>query len=192
MRRTVSVALLACAVATSACAFPPAVDASRVVTTLDGARFEPAVVAPGAVRVLVFTTTECPIANSYAPRLVELADGWRDRDVEIVLVHVDPTTTAASLRAHSADYALPFPIVHDREQRLCAKLGVDVTPECAVFSREGLAYLGRIDDRWRGRGQDSQTASSHELRDVVDALLRGETPKVARATAVGCRLPTSP
>lgn len=192
MRRSYSLALLACAAATSACAFPPAVDANRAWTTIDGARFVPTVIAPGAVRVLVFTTTECPIANSYAPRLVELADMWRNRDVEIVLVHVDPDATNESLRQHAADYALPFVIVHDREQRLCAQLGVEVTPECAVMVRHGLAYLGRIDDRWRGRGKDSQSASTHDLRDTVDALLRGETPNVTRTEPVGCRLPTAP
>jgi thiol-disulfide isomerase/thioredoxin len=191
-RRLAGCTWSALALCLTACAFPPAVDSSRSWTTIDGARFEPTVIAPGAVRVLVFTTTECPIANSYAPRLVELADMWRNRDVEIVLVHVDPDATNESLRQHAADYALPFVIVHDREQRLCAQLGVEVTPECAVMVRHGLAYLGRIDDRWRGRGKDSQSASTHDLRDAVDALLRGETPNVARTEPVGCRLPTAP
>lgn len=190
-RRSASTAGAVLGLLLSACVFPPAVDPSRGSTTIDGSRFEPGVVAPGAVRVLVFTSTECPIANSYAPRLLELAARWRGSDVEIVLVHVEPDANAVDLRRHATDYALPFPIVHDREQRLCAPFGIEVTPQCVVLVRDGLAYLGRIDDRWRGRGQDSQTASTHDLRDAVDALLQGRPPAVARTEAVGCRLPTA-
>ena len=88
MRRVARSAVLGLAVAAAGCAFPPALDESRAVATIDGARFDPVAVAPGAVRVFVFVSTECPIANSYAPRLCELAQGWNGRDVEFVGVQV--------------------------------------------------------------------------------------------------------
>ena len=187
------VAAMACiAVLVQACAFPPSIAESRAWSTTRGARFEAEVVAPGAVRVLVFTTTDCPIANSYAPLLVALDRDWRAHDVEIVLVHVDADATAASVHAHASDYALPFPIVLDAKQELAMRYGVTTTPEVAVLTRDGMQYRGRIDDRWRGRGIDSQTAESHDLKNAVDALLAGELPAVARTEPVGCRLPALP
>ncbi len=178
--------------ALAGCAFPPALDESRAVTTIDGAQFDPLAVAPGAVRVLVAVSTECPIANSYAPRLCELANGWNGRDVEFVLVHVESDASTEALRTHAREHALPFPIVHDRSHALVRQLGIEVTPEVAVLARGGLVYRGRIDDRWRGRGQDSQEAGVHDLRDVVDALLRGEIAPFRATEATGCRLPTVP
>jgi len=187
------IAAIACvALLTHACAFPPAIAPSRAWSTTNGARFVPEVVGPGAVRVLVFTTTDCPIANSYAPRLVELACEWQSSDVEIVLVHVDADATAASVSAHASDYALPFPIVLDTQQQLVMRYGVTTTPEVVVLTRDGMRYRGRIDDRWRGRGIDSQTAESHDLKDAVNALLRAEIPAVPRTEPVGCRLPALP
>jgi hypothetical protein len=192
MRRVARSAVLGLAVATAACAFPPALDESRAVATLDGAKFDPVAVAPGAVRVFVFVSTECPIANSYAPRLCELAQGWNGRDVEFVLVHVDPEVTEQSLRSHARDYALPFAIVHDRTHSLARALGITTTPEVAVVARSGLVYRGRLDDRWGGRGQDGQQANVHDLRDVVDGVLRGESQPFRATEPVGCRLPAQP
>lgn len=185
-------AALFLAIASSGCAFPPSLDEARAVATIDGAKFDPLAVAPGAVRVFVFVSTECPIANSYAPRLCELAQGWRGRDVEIVLAHVEPDASDEALRLHAREYALPFAIVRDCQHTLANRFGVTRTPEVAVVARSGLVYRGRIDDRWGARGQDGQQALVHDLRDVVDALLRGEDMTLRTTESAGCRLPSLP
>lgn len=178
---------LALALFAPGCAFAPAHDASW--RTLDGAFLDPFAVPPGAVRVLVFTTRDCPIANSYAPRLVELAREFEPHAVEWLLVHVDPDVDAQAARAHARDYALPFPILLDGNQDLARACSVTRTPEVAVWTRAGLAYCGRIDDRWRGYGQDGQVATQEDLRMALAAIARGEAPPVARVDGPGCLLP---
>lgn len=192
MRRVARLAVLGLAIAAAGCAFPPALDESRAVATIDGAKFDSLAVAPGAVRVFVFVSTECPIANSYAPRLRELAQGWNGRDVEFVLAHVEAEVSEQAMRGHARDYELPFAIVHDRSHSLARRFGITTTPEVAVVARSGLVYRGRIDDRWAARGQDGQQANVHDLRDVVDAALRGETLTFRATEPVGCRLPAQP
>lgn len=171
----------------AACAFAPAHRASF--RTLDGAAIDPFAVPPGAVRVLVFTTVDCPIANGYAPRLVELAREFEPQSVEWLLVHVDPDVDAEAARTHARTYSLPFPILLDGRQDLARACSVARTPEVAVWTRDGLAYCGRIDDRWRGYGKDGQVATQHDLRDALRAATEGHAPRLARVEGPGCLLP---
>lgn len=179
--------LLGFALLGGACAFAPAHGASW--TTVDGARLDPLAVPPGSVRVLVFTTPECPIANSYAPRLVQLAREFDGASVEWLLVHVDPDVDTERARAHAKEYALPFPVVLDPAQRLAHAAGAQRTPEAAVFTSQGLVYCGRIDDRWQGYGKDGQVATQEDLRRALAAIQRGEPPAHARVDGPGCLLP---
>lgn len=157
---------------------------------VDDPAADPLAVPPGRIHVLVFTTVDCPIANATAPQLAALAESWRSAPVTIFLVHVDPDVTADAAAAHAADHGLAgLTILLDPEHRLTRRVGATRTPEAAVLTAQGLQYLGRIDDRWRGLGQDSQTAEHEDLRAAVADLCAGRPVAVPRTTAVGCLLP---
>lgn len=168
--------------------FAGCVAAPTTALDLDGQAHTPLGVAPGHVHVLFFVSQECPIANSYAPRIAELAAGW-PAAVRTFVVHVDPDLTVAAVAAHARDYALPAPILLDPTHALATALGITHTPEAAVLTNGGLAYRGRIDDRWSDLGAKSQEPATHELRDAVVALLAGHPIATPRTEPVGCLLP---
>ncbi|MBK8101372.1 MAG: redoxin domain-containing protein [Planctomycetes bacterium] len=162
--------------------------APTILPDLDGRAQAPLTVAAGQLHVLFFVSQECPIANSYAPRIAELAAGWPGA-VRTFVVHVDPDLTVAAATAHARDYALPAPILLDPAQSLATALGITHTPEVAVLTTGGLAYRGRIDDRWGDLGEKSQEPETHDLRDAVAALLADRTIATPRTEPVGCLLP---
>lgn len=164
--------------------------AGVAVRTSEGASVRPLAVPAGRIHVLVFTTTDCPIANAYAPRIAELAAGWRGSEVRPFLVHVDPDATAESVRQHARDYGLDLPLLLDPRHELATAVGATRTPEACVCTADGVQYLGRIDDRWRGLGQDGQSAQHHDLADAVADLRAGRTVRMPRTEAVGCLLPS--
>ena len=159
------------------------------VVDLDGAPHEPLAVGDGAVHVLVFTSHECPIANSYVPTLRELATSWNGTAVRLFVNHVDPDLTAEAARSHARDYGLPGTIVLDPHQHLAHAVGATKTPEAVVLTRSGMVYRGRIDDQWSALGSRAQAATSHDLRDAVEAALAGRPAAVASTPVVGCLLP---
>lgn len=140
------------------------------------------------VTVLLFVSTHCPISNRYAPTIGALARSWTDRGVHPWLVYPDPDDEPAAIRAHQAEFALDLPALRDPGHLLVARAGARVTPEVAVFGPGAAtpAYHGRIDDRVQGFGKIRPEASVHELRDAVDAMLRGEAPRPAQGPAFGC------
>ncbi len=143
----------------------------------------------GRVRVLVFTSHECPIANAYAPTLRSLAARFQSEPVDWFLVHVDPDLAPSAAAAHASAYEIPFRICVEPDQASARALGIERTPEAAVLTAAGPAYVGRIDDQWLALGSRQPTASAHDLADAVADALAGRSPAVARRPAVGCLLP---
>lgn len=138
--------------------------------------------------VLVFVTSTCPLSNRYVPSMRALFAGWLDQGVSPWLVYPDPDDDAAVIAAHQREYNLRLPTLRDPEHAVVALVGARVTPEAAVFvAGEAVpVYRGRIDDRVTELGKMRPEASTHELREAVAAVVRGERPPVATQPAIGC------
>ena len=84
--------VLGLTLATLACAAPaqPTGAAPDGVLDLEGRAVDP-LDAPGATAVvLIFTRTDCPISNRYAPEVRRLYERFHDRGVRFWLVYPDP------------------------------------------------------------------------------------------------------
>lgn len=181
--------------------FPVAVAALRLAAAplqihdLDGRPVDVLAGTGVAAVVLVFAGVDCPISNRYAPELGRLDAEYAPRGVAFYLVYVDAGLDAEAARRHTTDFAIRFPALIDREHRLVAHTGVEVTPEAAVLGADGrVLYRGRIDDRWADFGQRRPQATRHDLRDALEAILAGRPAPVPGGRAVGCYIepPTAP
>ena len=158
-----------------------------VFPTADGAYADP---LAGGAAVLVFTTTDCPIANAYVPELNRIAAEYGPRGVRLTLVQVDPDLTAEDAAGHAADYRIAARVLLDPGHRLVSAAGATHTPEAAVYDAAGrLRYRGRIDDRFAALGDRRAVAGDRTLRDALDAVLGGGEVPAERTDVVGCRIP---
>jgi thiol-disulfide isomerase/thioredoxin len=140
--------------------------------------------------VLVFTTTDCPISNRYAPEIKRLAKAFKARGVEFLLVYPVPTDTPAIIRKHQTEFAYDLSFTRDPKQALVKFSGVTVTPEVAVVNRRGkIVYRGRIDDRYVDFGKERLVVTTHDLEDGLNAVVNGKPVRAAETQAVGCYLP---
>jgi peroxiredoxin len=163
------------------------------VRDLDGKDQTPLAVTDATAHVLFFLTTDCPIANSYAPEIGALLKDFADRPVRFYAVHVDPHLTPDEARKHAREYGLTLPVLLDAKHQLVAATGATRTPEAAVILKDGtVAYRGRIDDRYPGLGKKRQTPNQRDLRDALTAVLAGKPVAVPRTAAVGCSVPDLP
>ena len=159
-------------------------------TTLKGKGIKPLVPGPAGVSVVIFITTDCPIANAYVPEINRIHDTYSKKGVRITLVHVDPDLTVAGAKAHAEDYALKPEIVIDPTHKLVAATRATITPEAAVIGKKGdRIYLGRINNRYTGFGDRRNTVTDHNLRDAIDAALAGKTVAKPKVEALGCFIP---
>ena len=75
-----------------------------------------------------------------------------------------------------------FPYLHDATQGVARAYGAERTPEVFVFDKHGvLRYHGAIDDNY----DNPSAVKEVYLRSALDAVLAGQTPKIAQTQPAG-------
>lgn len=166
---------------------PASSDGQRILD-LEGRLVDP-FQTPSGMRAIVFlfTTTDCPIANRYAPDITRLHDQFAPQGVLFRLVYPNPADSAAAIRDHRRAFRYPMEALRDPRHDLVRLAKATVTPEAAVFDpSRRLLYRGRIDDRYLQLGIDRQTATRRDLEAALTATLAGKPVAEAITRAVGC------
>ncbi len=178
---------LVCALSAPA---PAAAPGPSKVVDLDGRAVEVLPARGSGPTVLVFTRTDCPISNRYAPTLRRLHDRFAPRGAAFWLVYADATEPVDAIRRHGRDFGFGFRAVRDPEHALVALTGATVTPEAAVFVAEAdgprMVYRGRIDDRAVEVGKTRPRPTTRDLEQVLASLAAGGTVAPRTTPAVGC------
>jgi peroxiredoxin len=139
--------------------------------------------------VLVFVTTDCPIANSYQPLLAKLHHEFNDKGFQFILVQEGPSQSPAKLRQHAKEYGVVFPVVMDGDHAIARKFDAKKTPEAVVIGRNGrVVYQGRIDDLHQGFGKKRAAATREDLRIALNELDAGKSISFPKTEAVGCSI----
>ncbi|MGD9635138.1 MAG: redoxin domain-containing protein [Pirellulales bacterium] len=137
--------------------------------------------------VAIFTRSDCPISNRYAPEVRRLYEEFQPLGVEFALIYVDPRETPEAIRTHLKEYNYPCAALRDPEHELATATGATVTPEAIVFDRShDVVYRGRINDLFVDFGKSRPEATTHDLEDAIRATLEGRSVAQPVTKAVGC------
>jgi hypothetical protein len=186
-------ALVAAMLVTCSAAARPADDLQSVtVSDLDGRAVRPFASGPDAARaiVLVFTRSDCPISNRYAPELERLQQQAAAAAIEFWLVFVDPAESAQDIREHLKRFAYRGRALRDPRHDLAGAAGATIAPEAVVFVRESgvprLVYRGRIDDRYQAPGRMRRAATTRDLERMIHQVRDTGSLVLRETQAVGC------
>jgi hypothetical protein len=153
------------------------------------ATFDPFKVPVGVnAIVFLFTSTECPISNRYAPEVRRLAAAFAPKGVVFRLIYPDPAEKAAAVRDHMAAfaYAGATQAFLDPEHALVRFAGATITPEVAVYAGGRIQYRGRIDDRFVDFGVERPVPAHRDLADALAAVVAGKAVAQPSTQAIGC------
>src|SRR6185436_618162 len=119
--------------------------------------------------VFLFTSTDCPISNRYAPEVRRLATLFAPQGVVFRLVYPNPADKRPAILEHMTAfaYAGAAQALRDPKHALAKFTGVTVTPEAAVYAGGRIVYHGRIDDRYVDLGVERPAPTVHDLKDVL-------------------------
>ncbi len=168
-----------------ACSHAPA-GSRLVLEALDGSPV--AVFADDSVttRVFLFTRTDCPVSNRYAPEIQRLAAAFANPTTRFWLVYLDRSESPEQIRGHLSEYGYGLEALRDPRHRLVEVTGARVTPEAAVYAGSELVYRGRIDDRYVAFGRARPEPSTRDLERVLEELAQGRVPEKRTTEAIGC------
>lgn len=133
-----------------------------------------------AATVVLFISAKCPCSASHEVLLKELQ--MQFKEFTFVGVHSNADETAEMSKAHFSENALPFPVISDQKSHLANKLGAIKTPHAFVLNKNGeIIYQGGVTDSHVG-----PTAKKHFLKEVLEDLHAGKTPRHKEGRALGC------
>jgi len=159
------------------------------IQNIDGEAVDP-LAAPAGVTAIVFlfTSTECPISNRYAPEVRRLAAAFAPKGVLFRLIYPNPAERAPAIREHMTAfaYAGATQALRDPEHALVKFVGATVTPEAAVYAGGHIVYRGRIDDRYVDLGLERPAPTRRDLAEALAAVIAGKPVSQPTTQAVGC------
>ena len=137
----------------------------------------------------IFVLKDCPVANQYAPEIKRIIQTYRPKGVQFLMYFEDQDVSLAQATKHANDYGIQVSTTIDKKNINARRLHVTTSPTAVVTTPDGkILYEGRIDNTYASVSQRRRSATTHELRDALDAVVAGKPVKVSNAAAVGCRL----
>lgn len=130
--------------------------------------------------VVVFISAKCPCSASHEEVLKSLSREFPE--FQFIGVHANSDESAEITKKHFAETKLPFPVIQDTQSALANKLGALKTPHVFVLNGKGdVVYQGGVTDSHVG-----PTAKNNFLKDVLEDLHAGKTPRHKEGRALGC------
>ena len=147
--------------------------------------------------VIIFSCNHCPTAQAYEDRIIALANDYRPKGAEVVMIspnavdalnyselgYSDMGDSFDDMKQRAKDKAFPFPYLYDGDdQKTALAYGPVATPHCFVLDSDRIVrYAGRIDGSEKpgtGRGED--------IRNALDAVLSGQPVANPVTKVFGC------
>ena len=157
---------------------------------VDGKTYSRDDLAKAPVLVVAFTCNHCPYVINSEERMITYVADYKDRGVAFVAINSNedenhPEDSFEKMVERSRQRGFNFPYLRDDTQEIVRAFGALKTPHFFVFDKDRkLRYTGRMDDSPR----EPRGATTKELRDATEAVLRGEAPKVPLTNPIGCNI----
>ena len=153
--------------------------------------------ASAQVLAIVFTCNHCPTAQLYETRLKKLVDNYAGKSVAFIAIepndpdavrldelgYTDVSDSFEEMKVRAAYRHFNFPYLYDgATQSVSNAYGPKATPHVFVFdAQRKLRFEGRIDN-----SQRESLVKTQETKAAIDALLAGQSVKVAHTGVFGC------
>jgi len=138
----------------------------------------------GALTVIGFIATKCPISNDYNGRMIALYNDYSPKGVKFVFINSNGTEPAAEVEQHTQKNGFPFRVYKDNNNVVADRFAAQVTPEAFVLDKSSvIRYHGSIDD-----SQNLARVQVQRLRKALDSILTGQPVETAQTKAFGCTI----
>jgi peroxiredoxin len=142
-------------------------------------------VAEAPFTVLIFFSRTCHCLDQHDARIRALYDEYHPRGVQVVMVDPEIRATPVNDAAEATRRGYSFPLLLDPGAKLADTLGAEYATYSVVVDAQGnVRYRGGFDsDKTHLRAD-----ATPYVRDALDDLLAGRSPRVAEAKTLGCAL----
>jgi len=145
--------------------------------------------------LVMFICNHCPYVQHVERELAAVAGDYQPRGLAAVAISANdvaayPADGPAGMREQQARAAFAFPYLYDETQDVARAYHAACTPDLFLFDRERrLVYRGQLDG---SRPGNAVPVTGADLRQALDAVLRGEAVTAAQTPSIGCNIKWKP
>jgi hypothetical protein len=133
-------------------------------------------------RVVLFLSTDCPVAAAYSPRLNKIYKEYSNKGFGFLAYFPNEGDDQVKIRNYALDRGFKFDCIEDQGGIHASQMGIQIIPSVVVFDSHGQRiYFGAIDDH-----KSSDLVKNHYLKEALDAVLAGKSPRVKEFEPFGC------
>ncbi len=137
--------------------------------------------------VAIFVSVRCPYSNAFNKVMAKLADDYSEKGVVVIGINANSTETAEDMAAHTKKN-FPFIVVKDVGNKIADLYGATVTPEAFLIDGTGtIRYHGALGNSSNPTTDESR-ANAKDIREALDALLKGQEIAKNKTKAFGCSI----
>jgi peroxiredoxin len=142
------------------------------------------------ILVVAFTCNHCPYVQAYEGRFIDLAKNYRTKSVAFVAINANddkayPEDSFEMMQVRAKKLGFNFDYLRDETQAVARAFNAACTPEFYVYDQDRkLRYHGRVDDNHKEPAAVKRTY----LKDAIEDLLAGKTPRETQTAAMGCSI----
>ncbi len=146
------------------------------------------------VVVVLFTCNHCPYVQAWESRFVDVQRDYASKGVQLVAINSNdeakyPEDDFAHMKERAMEHGYNFPYLRDESQRVAEAWGPVATPDFYVLDKDRIVRSrGRMDDNHK----DPNAVTLRYLRDALDDVLAGKTPRVPLTPPYGCSIKWKP
>jgi thiol-disulfide isomerase/thioredoxin len=151
------------------------------------------------ILVIIFSAPHCPTAQAYEERIIKIQNDYKKQGLQVMMInpnspesvcleergYTDLGDTFEDMQIRAKEKGYNFPFLDDGETEVTSvKYEPVATPHAFLFDKERiLRYVGRIDD-----SEKIGTATQHDLRNAIDAVLSGKEVIMKKTKVFGCSI----
>ena len=142
------------------------------------------------VLVIIFMCNHCPYVIAVLDRIIAIQNDYADKGIQLIGINPNdtvnyPEDSFENMKKIVKERNIPFPYLIDESQDIAKKYDAVCTPDIYVYGKERtLLYRGRIDDIW----QEESKVTKRDLRDALDAILKGNPVSEEQVPSMGCSI----
>ncbi|MCH2162051.1 MAG: redoxin domain-containing protein [Phycisphaerales bacterium] len=156
----------------------------------DGKRESPLDAPDGSIRVVVFGSVDCPVANASIPEVRRVHSRVQAAGGGMYFVHPVSGHSEEKMARHAKERTLAMPILHDPGHALVTLLDAKVTPEAFVLRRSGsrwlVVYRGPLDNLYADIGSRRRNATRFYVQDALVAAVAKNPVETPVRAPIGC------
>ncbi|MEX0741209.1 MAG: thioredoxin family protein, partial [Phycisphaeraceae bacterium] len=151
----------------------------------------------GKPLLVVFMCNHCPYVIHLADAVADLVAEYQDEGLAMVGINANdveahPDDSPEKMIDEARNRRYTFPYLYDETQEVAKAYSAACTPDFFLFDKDHrLYYRGQFDDT-RPKQDPPQKPTGDDLRQAIQAVLKGEPAPQPQRPSLGCNIKWKP